>query len=265
MEKPPPSIREVIDFLNGLTALEEGKLDELITNDRDSYARLLESLGGFVSVTCGNLNKLYEKVVALDLQTKYASEAEVTHVADKKGTDIEIKHAGRDEVEGIEVKCSVVNAKTKYHANWSFKAKPALMEKYVEEKDSVERRNLESQVILEVYRKMKTGRAILVARTATQQLKQYEIDGLFMAIVVIKMACESADWVANFGCDRCKVCLEYHRIRHLQNACKAFMPAVLRENPDLATNPTLDCFSSTEWATIFGTIPAHRDCERYED
>lgn len=266
MEKSQsPSIREVIDFLNGLTSLEEGKLDELITNDRDSYARLLESLGGFVSVTCGNLNKLYEKVVALDLQTKYASEAEVTHVADKKGSDIEIKHADREEVEGIEVKCSLVKAKTNYHTNWNFKAKSDLMVKYLEEKDLIKRRELESQVILELYRKMKTGRVIMVARTATEQLKQYEIDGLFMAIVVIKMACDSKGFVANFGCVRCRHCLEYHRIRHLQNTCMAFMPAVLLENPDLATSPTLDCFSSTEWATIFETIPGHTGCEHYED
>jgi hypothetical protein len=262
---PPPSIREVTDFINGLTELEEDKLDALITNDRDAYARLLESLGGFVSVTCGNLNKLYEKALTLDLQIKYAEEAEVTHIANKKGSDIEIKHVGRDEVESIEVKCSVVREKKKYHTNWNFKANPALMEKYMEEKDPIKHIELESQAILELYRKMKAGRAIMVARTATKPLHQYEIDGLFMAIVVIKIARESTEWGANFGCDRCKYCLQYHRIRHLQNVCKVFMPAALLVNPNLAAKPTLECFSLAEWETIFTTIPAQKHCERYED
>lgn len=265
MEKISPSIREVTAFINGLTELQEDKLDALIRNDRDAYARFLESLGGFVSVTCGNLNKLYEKALALDLQTKYADEAEVTHIANKKGSDIEIKHASRDEVESIEVKCSVVKAKNKYRTNWNFKAKPALMVKYMAEKDPIKHIELESQAILELYRKMKAGRVIMVARTATQPLHQYEIDGLFMAIVVIKIARESTEWGANFGCDRCKHCFEYHRIRHLQNACKAFMPAVLLLNPNLATKPTLECFSSAVWGTIFVTIPAHMNCEDYKD
>lgn len=260
-EKKTLSIEEITTFLNRLSTLEEAELAKLIKNDRDGYARLLESMGGFIDASCGNLNKLYEKIIALDLQTHYENSAEnikVKHIATSYGADIQLINRDTGEVVNIEVKCSSVKKKTKYHTNWNFPANSDLIKKYKKTKDKKDECNL----ILDYYRKM--NRTVVVAYQGTKQLNSYEIDGLFMSLVCAKKAIMSISGAVNFGCARCTHCNTYHRIVHLQKMCDEFMGDALLANPDLAKKPSLACFTTTQWKLIFADVRAHKNCDKYE-
>lgn len=259
-----PSIHDLTLAITRLTILDESELATLIEKDRDAYARLLEAMGGFISVSCGNLNKLYEKVVALDLQTMYdKNKAEVAHMISSCGADIHITDYESGTVMGIEVKCSTTKQSTKYRTNWMFKANPALLAKYVTEESNEARKCIERDVILDFYRKMRGGKAILVAQAKTRQLNRYELDGLFMALVCAKIALDSISGVVNLGSERCMLCDEYHRIQHLQRMHDIYMTEALKTHPTLAKEPFIACFTPEEWTIILKTIAAHKDCDEH--
>lgn len=114
-------MEDTITMIEDLGAMDEGALEKLVDNDKETYLRLLMAIGALINKSCGNLNKLYEKTTQLDLSIKNGGDNDnVIHVKHSYGADIRVK----DEETGLyvdgELKTSVVWKKDRHKANWIF-------------------------------------------------------------------------------------------------------------------------------------------------
>jgi hypothetical protein len=258
---------DVADFLRLLSLLGEDGLEKVLEEDRPASIALLQAMGQFIIVSSGNLNKLYEKITALELREKYKTQEDgavvVTHVKHSYGPDIVLTKENGEAIADFEVKTSFVDCAKVYHSNWPFTIDPYLCSQYKEAaRDKVKNASLlleiEQKMILSLYKKMKNGVTLFVARSIEGKLNEYEVDGLFIALFCIKKVLTSIGGTVNFGCDRCTSCHHYHKMLHLQQCAQRVV-----QDQTLRASPQLSCLSEEEWKLALKRIPAQKECEKF--
>lgn len=243
-------------FLELLASQDEKELTRLMNNDGPKYARLLIAMSATIDKSCGNLNKVFEQITALELKAEEysASKYDIVHVKHEYGADLQIIDKESSEIKGFEIKNSVVKASLLYKSNWLFKLNDQLLARY-----KAERRVEDLQALIgSVYEKQKNGVTCFVARTGTQKLNCYKLSGAFVAIYVIKKLISATSSSLNFGSERCPHCKHYHRVQQL-----IVYSEMLENFIKVSGKPfeyRLDYFNTKEWTLILKPVQTSTGC-----
>jgi hypothetical protein len=203
--------KHVTGYLEELNALSQQQLDDEMQQKPQEYVGLLNAVAVFLTRSCGQLNKVYEKVTQLELQQQQDESEESTvyeHVRDGYGADLVLCNAATGEVEEkLEIKTSMTKQCKGRVTNWVFR----LSEK-------LELSDENGQALFDsLYNK--GTRVLLQAKSSDSQptaLNSYELSGQFVALLVTRLALRNKKRTVNLGRSRCDKCEHYHYVQHLQ-------------------------------------------------
>ena len=187
--------QSIINNFAHINQLTDEELERLINhNDAQSQA-LLMATGYFISRTCGQLNKLYEKTTQLAIRQR-DSTISVEHVKHSYGADLVID--GKDG----EVKTSMVTIRGRYKSNWMF----CLDFKSVDTRDE--------DAVARYMRDKYKGSIILNAVFKEEIISSFTLSGEFFALYVARCATirRGGKATINLGCGFCEKHKTYHRI-----------------------------------------------------
>ncbi len=219
-------MEEVIETIDRLASMDEEALNTLIDNDKETYLRLLMSMGALINKSCGNLNKLYEKTTQLNLSI---AKQDVVHVKHSYGPDLRVK----DEKSGLfvdeELKSSVVKKTSRYKTNWVF--------------------SISRDTTYDALRLKYSGTVRLIAVWHTDMFKSYVLSGQFVALYIAKTLMshhkQHTNVVINLGCCHCEKHDMYHRITKYMKYDALLSERVIGED-------ALAVFTDIEWLDIQG-------------
>lgn len=108
--KPKP-FDTLVERLAELNLLDEEELNILMESDRTGSYELLMGMAAFITKSCGNMNKIYEKTTQLTLPV------DTVHVKHEYGTDLWVGDVA------TEVKTSVVTRGKMFKSNWMLQSR----------------------------------------------------------------------------------------------------------------------------------------------
>lgn len=264
------SIKKLIEEFTKLNLLEEDQLTELLdTNKKESY-ELLMHMGSFISNTCGNINKLYEKTTELNLSITSNSKTQcIKHIKNAYGPDLIINDEeydiddyidsilGEEEEEEeiikdntsntttkikthVEVKSSTVKINKTFASNWMFNT-------------LIANNAITEQHIYESIKMKYQGIVLLNAIHKSITINTYRISGTFISLLFTKKfmyiinngGIRPHNFVVNLGCKRCTVHNTYHKIEKYVKYDKIMKNRMIANNNDVFSSIT-----DIEWGDI---------------
>lgn len=182
--KPKP-FDTLVERLAELNLLDEEELNILMESDRTGSYELLMGMAAFITKSCGNMNKIYEKTTQLTLPV------DTVHVKHEYGTDLWVGDVA------TEVKTSVVTRGKMFKSNWMF---------------TITLVNNQIPIFEQINTKY-TGNIILNAIHGSEVLKNYTLSGLFFALYATKCCKKThGPLIINLGSSYCEKHKTYHRI-----------------------------------------------------
>lgn len=224
--------------------------DNNVYTYKEEYYNLLMEMGTFISKTCGNLNKIYEKTVQLDLLIKYekdANENKVEHVKDSYGADLIIVDKGGLNKQNVEVKVSSVEKKKGFRANWNFTVN--LRKFNLDDTDDIENR-----LFRHIYKRQYSGIVYVAAVNDGKTLYSCTLSGLFVSLLLTKMTIKGKTYSIsekkiNLGSLYCCCHQTYHRMVKFSEydveLTKRMIKMDKSELPDINT-----IFNDFEWKEL---------------
>ena len=197
-------IRDAIKTLSTLTSLESGTQRTEIEANAELFTELLRQIALLLSQSCGNINKVHEKITQLELITASGENVSVEHRCGTYGADINIHEAGKVSL-NVECKNSVTTKKKHYKTNWMFTLSTDMP--------------LDDLLSMTERLKQKFGEGYtqLTAESKDdgRRLNDYKLSNAFVANLLARLAFKNGTRKINLGRTRCNICEKYHYIENL--------------------------------------------------
>ncbi len=225
------------------TNLTDIDIESYFLNNPKESEELFNNLQWFLKRTCGNPNRINEKILFIK-ESHSKGNLTVIHNKESYGPDIVIFDDENNDC-FIEEKTSLVIKKNKFKANFNFKF-PS------EFKDKLNKENSNKLIENFYTNKVKNGHLTLNIKYQTETLFSSNISGEFISLLLTQLALKNQTCCINLGCNRCDICLSYHRILHYIKFDKILKNRIGKEKFQFK----LEYFNEDEWKEILAKIPS---------
>lgn len=240
------SLLSLIDQFKTLNLHSEDELESLSYEHIHEFYDLLMVTGSFISKSCGQLNKLYEKTTQLSLLIEEKEKDDtidhITHVKHSYGSDIIIHHKDGSET-GVEVKTSSVREDKRYQSSWTFNIK---VNNKINEKADPEK------FILDQIHEKYNGLVKFGAVCKAKMMYKASLSGLFVSLLFTKSLYIKGSYkdkkTFNLGGPYCECHKTYHRIEKLMSYDSKLQDRIqkMKKSKTIKT----DIFNNKEWNDI---------------
>lgn len=236
------------------------ELNSVTTDNHDTYVHkqeyhdLLMNMGSIISKICGNLNKIYEKTVELELLMEGV---DVKHVNDTYGADLVITDG--ENKTNVEVKTSTVVESNYYKSNWNFVVNLKTFDFGDEDEDEEETEILENRLFEHIYENQYNGIIKIAAVNEGQRFYTCTLSGLFLSMLLAKMIVKRGTLdknrkSINLGSNYCSYHKTYHRLDRLVES-DLLLTQRMDNNGDQEV-PSTTILNSDEWKLILNKTPS---------